>query len=262
MQYLLLEASAAATTFSLSMVYCNNTAVPVLHDSAPITSSSPPHPALASFAFWVPSETTGALQSITLAFTNVTYHWTHNHTVAAPITVYCGYSATLQALDVASSSAVISTTSAHYDSAFTIKLQRTTVTSYLLIAVETQGTAGFTLTPTLAFSPFLLTPSTPIKGDFSTYQTLFNSFVFLYSPQYTPITIAVSKLSSDYRSLFPSLSFFTSSSLLVSNDHYPTYDDYDWIARADASIEPITVNVTLSRNHPKFCNKCNSLQTP
>lgn len=262
MQYLLLEASATATTFSLSMVYCNNTAVPVLHDSAPIASSSPPRPALASFAFWVPSETTGALQSITLAFTNVTYHWTHNHTVAAPITVYCGYSATLQALDVASSSAVISTTSAHYDAAFTIKLQRTTVTSYLLIAVETQGTAGFTLTPTLAFSPFLLTPSTPIKGDFSTYQTLFNSFIFLYSPQYTPITISVSKLSSDYRSLFPSLSFFTSSSLLVSNDHYPTYDDYDWIARADASTKPITVNVTLSRNHPKFCNKCNSFQTP
>lgn len=201
MQYLLLEAGTSATAFSLSMAYSTNVSIPILHDSSPYSSATPWHPALTTFAFWVPSETTGALQSITLAFTDVSYHWTHNGTVVSPITVYCGYASALQPLDVASTSDVISTTTACYDTAFTIKLPRSTVASYLLIAVETQGTAQFSLSPTLAFSPFLLTPSTPIKGDFSTYQTLFNSFIFLYSPEYTPIVLSVAKLSSDYRSV-------------------------------------------------------------
>ena len=268
-QYLLLQplnASATLCSYQLAMNYHHNTSVEVLHDSQYYAASTPAVPSLTSYAVWVPSETTGALQSIQLTFTNVSYHWTHNHTVATPLSVYCGYSTTLQQLDVASSTAVISTASFFYEPTFTITLQRSAIETFLLVAIESQGsrsplhslpgTVSFNLSSSLVFSPFLLTPSTPIKGSFSTYHDTFNSYIFFYAPQYTPFTLSVSKQSTDYRSLSVRSLSLTSSALLVAIDHYPTYDDYDWMEQKAASTEPLTLNITLSRNHPKFCNKC------
>ena len=39
--------------------------------------------------------------------------------------------------------------------------------------------------------------------------------------------------------------------LMVAIDNYPTEDDYDWISEGQDNV-----NITISRNHPKYCEKC------
>lgn len=39
--------------------------------------------------------------------------------------------------------------------------------------------------------------------------------------------------------------------LMIAIDGYPDEEDYDWINEGEGSV-----NITISRNHPKYCEKC------
>lgn len=75
------------------------------------------------------------------------------------------------------------------------------VSIYMIIAIETKGTASWSIYTPIKINPYSPTPGSPVRGYVSTYETSIHGYIYLYVLKYTPITLSVSKLSTDYRSM-------------------------------------------------------------
>ena len=121
---------------------------------------------------------------MTIQFTNLTYSW-HGVTLS-PITVAYSYSETLANFNLATAT----TETLYYNQFFSLSLTPTAVNQWLLLAVRADESSGGHLAANVRVSPFLLTPDSALESTVNRYAGALQSFIFLYSPEYTPITLS------------------------------------------------------------------------
>lgn len=146
--------------------------------------STPNRTTIRYYAIWVPDEDIGKVKSVTIQFTNLTYSW-HGVTLA-PITIAYSYSETLANFNLAT--ATVETL--YFNQYYSLSLTPSTVNQWLLLAIRADESSGGHLSADVRVSPFLLTPDTALEITVNRYAGAFQSFIFLYSPEYTPITLS------------------------------------------------------------------------
>lgn len=201
------SSSASLCYFNVSMQFLHTTAVLCAPHDEPVPVETPPRPAVSYHAVWIPSDDLGTVSQVNLRFSKIMYAWNSNGTVCFPLTVFYGYSKTAEMLNIADSAVVEFTKSFFYQPIISIAIDRHSVGCFLLVAVRTEGVSSWVFAGGVTMTPFLLTPSNSIKGSLSSYRNVVQTYIFLYSTEYTPITLSASKTSSDFRSLSPFLRF-------------------------------------------------------
>ena len=136
------------------------------------------------YAIWVPDEDIGKVKSITIQFTNLTYSW-HRVSVS-PITIAYTYGETLANFNLATAT----TETIYFNQFFSLALTPTSVNQWLLLAIRADESSSGHLTADVLVSPFLLTPDSALESTVNRYAGTLQSFIFLYSPEYTPITLS------------------------------------------------------------------------
>ena len=248
--------SASPCYFNVSMRFLHTTAVFCAPHDQPVSVETPARPAVSYHAVWIPSDDLGTVSRVNLRFSEVAYAWNSNGTVCFPLTVFYGYSETAELLNIADSAVVEYTESFFYQPLISIAIDRHSVGCFLLIAVRTEGVSSWVFEGGVTMTPFLLTPSNSIKGSLSSYRNVVQTYIFLYSTEYTAITLSASKTSSDFRSLSPFPRFSNRRSMFVAVDAYPSPSRFDWSSETPAKASPLQVNVTIDRSHAKYCNEC------
>ena len=187
--------------YYVTMQYLQHATVHIANYDTFVSIQTPQIPAITYHAVWIPNDDLGTMKQTDLTFQDVTYFWILNGTVASPITIYYGYGDSPTTLNIADSSSVHYTSSFTYQPTISITASRVSVGCYLLVVVVSEGACSWSFQGSVEVDPFLLTPSNSIKGVLSSFRNYVETYIFLYSTEYTPITLSASKLSSDYRSL-------------------------------------------------------------
>ena len=198
------SAASSLCYFNVSMQYLLQTEVRIAPYDSTVFVETPARSSIAYHAVWIPSEDLGTVSHVNLLFSSVNYSWNANGTVCLPLTIYYGYGSEISMLNIADSAAVVFTESFYYQPSIAITVDRSSVGCFLLVAVRTRGASSWAFEGSVDMTPFLLTPSNSIKGSLSSYRNFVQTYIFLYSTEYTPITLSATKSSSDYRSLYDS----------------------------------------------------------
>lgn len=198
----LAAAPAALCSFNASMSFLHTAAVRVAPYDVSTIVETPARPAISYHAVWIPSDDLGTVSQVKLLFSEVAYAWNSNGTVCFPLTLYYGYATTAGMLNIADSAAVEFTEAFYYQPTISLTIERQSVACFLLVAVRTEGVSSWAFQGSVEMTPFLLTPSNSIKGALSSYRNFVQTYIFLYSPEPTSITLSATKTSSDFRSLY------------------------------------------------------------
>jgi singapore isolate B (sub-type 7) whole genome shotgun sequence assembly, scaffold_14 len=124
------------------------------------------------------------VKSVTIQFTNLTYAW-HEVSVS-PITIAYTYSENFSNFNIATATAE----TLYFNQFFSLSLTPTAINQWLLLAIRTDESSGGHLSANVLVSPFLLTPDSILESTVNRYAGAFQSYIFLYSPEYTPITLS------------------------------------------------------------------------
>lgn len=132
---------------------------------------------------------------------NIHYYWSHNGTVCTPLSIYISFNTKPIPSNLLDSANIKKEATLIYQTSYSMTIIPDDVSIYMIIAIETKGTASWSIYTPIKINPYSPTPGSPVRGYVSTYETSIHGYIYLYVLKYTPIVLSVSKLSTDYRSL-------------------------------------------------------------